>query len=834
MGDFHVNPIASLYLGVRDLHRPEMVMLALAAATLLVGSAMVLAFSHARGEGIAMRCARAGFTGLSLAAGGWAAHAMVLLPGRSPANITAWIPSATLGLAVVGLLLSFAACRFRTAMDRSDLQFSILVKNTSDYAICMLDRDGRISQWNAGVQALTGYREQDVIGMPIARLFTVKDSSGGLPDRILNRARQTGICKGFWVCRRYDGTEFWAESTLEKVCDAKGKHLGFSLITHDVTKIKETQQFASEASARLDTALENMHEGLCLFDADERIVLCNRRFREFWQLEEADTLPGTPLGRLIVAGFMNPDGTDKAAEHLWAFRQMRDEALFEGTSHPLAAQLGKHRVVSIANRGLPDGGWVTTCTDITEQRRSEAKIEHMALHDPLTGLPNRIRYARRLDTELEQAAEAGLRVAVISIDIDRFKEINDAHGHAFGDGLLQVMANRLSASCRDGELVARLGGDEFAAAKSYADRAELDDFIARLRSELIAPVKIGEQTVSVAVGIGIANFPDDGKKRETLLNNADLARRRAKASVGQTVCFFEAGMDETARKRRELAMDLRLAEERGEFELHYQPQVSLKTGELSGYEALLRWRHPRLGLVPPSEFIPLAEQTGDIIAIGEWVLRQACLEARNWPSPQKVAVNLSPVQFLQPGLVDRVRAILVECGHSPRQLELEITETAIITDKLRALHCLRQFKAMGVKIALDDFGTGYSSLDTLHSFPFDKIKIDKSFLSRSENNPQALAIIRTVLALGSSLQIPVLAEGVENESQLRMLECEGCDEAQGFYFGWPAPAPGLDAHEAAILLPKRGTAGMPAGTIDAFAPALPAIARTDQATAKKM
>jgi EAL domain-containing protein (putative c-di-GMP-specific phosphodiesterase class I) len=271
---------------------------------------------------------------------------------------------------------------------------------------------------------------------------------------------------------------------------------------------------------------------------------------------------------------------------------------------------------------------------------------------------------------------------------------------------------------------------------------------------------------------------------------------RAKSSVGESICFFEPAMDESARQRRHLAADLRRAVERNEFTLLYQPQVSIQTGDVTGHEALLRWNHPVRGLISPDEFIPIAEETGAILEIGEWVLREACREARHWPAEQKVAVNISPVQFVQQGLVDRVRAVLVETGLSPSRLELEITETAIMTDKMGALHSLRQFKAMGVSIAIDDFGTGYSSLDTLHSFPFDKIKIDKSFLLRAESSPQARAIIRAVLALGRSLEIPVLAEGVENERQLAVLRHEGCDEAQGYYFGRPAPAPSLRLQNA--------------------------------------
>ncbi|WP_255406133.1 EAL domain-containing protein [Novosphingobium sp. CF614] len=733
-----------------------------------------------------------GMTALELVPGRTMARGLVISPG----NLAAWIGVVKLGLFSTGLLVLLANRQTRAALERSERQFSILVKNTSDYAICMLDREGRISQWNAGARQLTGYEAGQVIGMSMACLFTVEDRAEGLPAQALDTAAIKGICKGLWICRRRDGTHFWADSTMEKVCDEQGVHTGFSLITHDVTQIREAQTLVAETSQRLDTALENMHEGLCLFDDDDRVVLCNWRFRELWNLDASNCAPGTALGQLIVAGFMNPDGPACADGHLRQFRHILDNTLAEQNSAPVVVELGENRVVSIANSPLPEGGWVTTCTDITEQRRSEAKIEYMALHDSLTGLPNRTGYYRRLDHEIEQAAQHGAQVAVIAIDLDRFKEINDTYGHAAGDGVLQTIAERLMASNREGEAIARLGGDEFAAAKSFSDQRELREFILRVQKCIVSPMEDGGQRLSVGASLGIALYPQDAATREALLNNADLAMYRAKSTVGQTVCFFEPSMDESARARRQLANDLRHAISRGELRLLYQPQRSLKTGALSGYEALLRWHHAKRGVVPPDEFIPLAEETGEIFTIGEWVLQQACMEARRWPVEQKVAVNLSPVQFLQPGLVERVRAILIETGLSPRRLELEITETAIITDKLRALHCLRQIKAMGVSVAIDDFGTGYSSLDTLHSFPFDKIKIDKSFLSQAESSGQARAIIRAVLALGKSLDIPVLAEGVETESQLLVLQSEGCDEAQGYYFGRPAAAPSLDMDNA--------------------------------------
>ncbi|MCJ2189039.1 bifunctional diguanylate cyclase/phosphodiesterase [Novosphingobium beihaiensis] len=731
--------------------------------------------------------------------------ALEIVPGRplrhamaiSPTSLAFWIGLVTMGLFILGLLVALSNYRTQAALAQSERQLSALARNTSDYAICMLDLEGRISQWNTGAERLTGYPEEEAIGMPIARLFSKADQAEGVPAANMKMAAETGSCHGQWRSTRRDGSEFWVDITVDKVCDSAGRHIGYSSITHDITPIRQAQELAAQTSRQLDMALENMHEGLCLFDAREQLVLCNRRFCELWNLGETVTAPGTPLKDLITAGFMNPHGPDRASEHLWEFRHIIDEALAEERVTPVVVELGSGQVVSIANSPLAEGGWVTTCTDITEQRRSEAQIEHMALHDPLTGLPNRTRYYRRIDHAIETAAQDGTQVAAVAIDLDRFKEINDTYGHEVGDEILRVIGERLASGTGDGEVIARLGGDEFAAAKSFTGMAELDAFIARINEAIGAPIVAAGHKLDVNASLGVALYPRNSSCRETLLNNADLALFRTKSSIGHTVCFFEPDMDENARARRQLAADLRHAVPNGELRLLYQPQRSLMTGRVSGYEALVRWHHPKRGPISPNDFIPLAEETGDIFAIGEWVLREACLEARNWDTPLKVAVNLSPVQFLQQELIERFRAILVETGLSPSRLELEITETAIITDKLRALHCLRQFKAMGVSVAIDDFGTGHSSLDTLHSFPFDKIKIDKSFLQRAETSPQALAIIRTVLSLGRSLSVPVLAEGVENENQLRMLESEGCDEAQGYYFGRPGPAPSLDLPLAA-------------------------------------
>ncbi|OJX80518.1 bifunctional diguanylate cyclase/phosphodiesterase [Mesorhizobium sp. 65-26] len=433
-------------------------------------------------------------------------------------------------------------------------------------------------------------------------------------------------------------------------------------------------------------------------------------------------------------------------------------------------------------------GFASYMIDERGRMESYERLQHLALNDALTGLANRVSFNDRLDHEIERTREEeGTMTAVIVIDLDRFKEINDLRGHAAGDQALKIVARRLTRLATDGEFVARLGGDEFAAIKRFKDQNDLLGLVSRLEKSLFESLRLDDFEIAAGASIGVAVYPRDGADRERLVSNADLAMYRAKNDVTRAVCFYESAMDETARARRALATDLRLAVERGELSLHYQVQTSVATGTVCGYEALLRWTHPQRGMIPPAVFIPVAEENGSILAIGEWVLRTACQQAASWDNDHKIAVNLSPVQFAHADLAKLIHQILVETGLSPRRLELELTESTIVADKVRTLHVLRQIKALGVTIAIDDFGTGYSSLDTLRSFPFDKIKLDRSFMADVERSPQAKAIIRAVLTLGRSLEIPVLAEGVETHVQLSILQVEGCNEAQGFFLGRPKP-----------------------------------------------
>jgi diguanylate cyclase (GGDEF)-like protein/PAS domain S-box-containing protein len=435
------------------------------------------------------------------------------------------------------------------------------------------------------------------------------------------------------------------------------------------------------------------------------------------------------------------------------------------------------------------GNEVYAIRDLTERRRNEAKITHMAHHDALTDLPNRILLAERLDQALIRSAKEGA-VAVLCIDLDRFKEINDALGHTVGDGLLKAVAGRLRSCVRTTDTVARMGGDEFVILQiADLEAVETTALATRVIESLGAPFTINEQQMVVGASVGIALAPADGTQPEQLLKNADIALYRAKNEGRGTYRFFEKGMDVRMQARRALEMDLRKALVNGEFQLHYQPIHDLAKNELCGFEALLRWQHPERGMVSPAEIIPLAEETGFIVPIGEWVLRQACADAAKWPAHLKIAVNLSSKQFKSRDLVQTVVNAIVAAGLSPGRLELEITETVLLADTAATLETLRRLQNFGVRIALDDFGTGYSSLSYLRSFPFDKIKIDQSFIKGlSDGSEEGVAIVRAVTQMGLSLGMSTTAEGVETAAQLDIVRAEGCREVQGYLFSAPKPA----------------------------------------------
>ena len=443
-------------------------------------------------------------------------------------------------------------------------------------------------------------------------------------------------------------------------------------------------------------------------------------------------------------------------------------------------------------------GYLVAVVDITERRKAEARIAHMAHHDGLTNLPNREYFQERLKQSLDQAG--GKRVGVLCIDLDLFKTVNDSFGHPVGDRLLKQVAERLATAIRGANLAARLGGDEFAVILAADVSPNEASACASLLIEMLsAPYDIDGRELVIGASVGIALSPGDGATSEELMRNADMALYRAKSDGGGVHHFFEKEMDLQAQRRRDMELDLRRAFANGEFELHYQPLVSIASDRISGFESLLRWRHPDKGMISPAEFIPVAEDIGLITQLGEWVLREACSEAVKWPRDIKVAVNLSPAQFRSRNLVQVVISALAQSGLSPKRLELEITESIFLAETDANLATLHQLRELGVGISMDDFGTGYSSLSYLRGFPFDKIKIDRSFVKDLAQRPDCVAIVRAISGLGRSLNITTTAEGVETKDQLDWLRAEGCNEVQGFLFSAARPA-----GEIAQLLVKFG------------------------------
>jgi diguanylate cyclase (GGDEF)-like protein len=429
---------------------------------------------------------------------------------------------------------------------------------------------------------------------------------------------------------------------------------------------------------------------------------------------------------------------------------------------------------------------ISVIRDVTERKRDEQRLAHMAHHDPLTELPNRAAFNECLAATLELAAKSGDSFAVLCTDLDRFKAVNDVFGPAIGDTLLREVAARLETAAQ-GALIARLGGDEFAIITPTAPQPAAAEALAgRLSAVLDTDIDIDGHALRIGLTVGISIFPQDGGDAATLVANAGAALFRAKSEARGSIRFFEMSMDKGLREKHALQQDLRTAIAHDEIDLHYQPQA-LISGEITGFEALVRWHHPRRGLISPATFIPLAEESGMIMPIGEWILQTACREAASWPRPLNVSINLSPVQLQHGNLPKLVHEILLETGLAPGRLELEITEGVLIGDFARTVSILRRLKNLGVRIAMDDFGTGYSSLSYLQSFPFDKIKIDRSFIANLSHSQQAAAIIRSVIALGRGLDLPVVAEGVETEEQLKFLSDEHCDEIQGFLVGRPKP-----------------------------------------------
>ena len=674
-----------------------------------------------------------------------------------------------------------------TEVRHRETSFRFLFEN-NPVAMWLYDFDSlRILAVNAAAVAQYGYSREQFLTMTVLDVRPADER-----DKLLRFLHATG--------GEHDGEHVGRHQKADGSIIDVGIHArpinyegrrAFLVAIHDITDRKRAEEQLRATQKFLDTVIENVPVPIMVKDvrhdaqdaAEFRYTLVNRAFEELFGISRTQV-----IGKTVAEFYPKEHANFVVAANNDALRSEHPVVL---SDHAVRTPGNDVRIATATSVAVRDDQQrpqylVTVLQDVTERKRTEQRIARIAHYDNLTDLPNRTTFNDALDAALDQAARTGQPFALLTLDLDGFKEANDTHGHAVGDALLVEIARRLQTAA-GGAFVARIGGDEFALIDADTGQPEaaavlVDRVLQALREE----IEIDGRAIPVGATVGGAIYPKDGGNAKTLIVNADVALYRAKAEARGSLLFYDAGMGEEMREHRAIQDDLRSAIERNELLLHYQPQKKMSGGTI-GFEALVRWNSGKRGLVPPGLFIPIAEETGLIVAIGEWVLREACREAATWPRPLTVAVNVSPIQFRNDDLPRLVHEILLETGLPPNRLELEITEGVLIEDYSRAMASLAQLKALGVHIALDDFGTGYSSLSYLHAFRFDKIKIDRAFIGDLEHNQHSIAIVRAVIDLGHSLDIPILAEGVETAEQHALLFRKGCDEVQGYFIGYPRP-----------------------------------------------
>jgi len=655
--------------------------------------------------------------------------------------------------------------------------------NNMIQGLCMFDAQNRLMVWNERYRAMYNIDPRRIWrGCTVQDLLGARIAAGTFP---LNPERyEAQLSAALKQVRPFTLNIELKDGRVIAVVNQPIKGGGWVATHEDITERKRAERDLEQTRSFLDMIIENVPSPIIVKDVPNlRYLLVNRAAEKYLGSDRAAMLGKTAAEVMPKVSAQWIEGEDQKLIESGQILFLDEHAVTtpgNGTRIVTAT-----RLPVMGSDGKPQY-LISLIRDITEHKRHEQRIVHMAHHDSLTELPNRTAFNECIGATLELAARLGESFAVLCIDLDRFKAVNDVFGHSTGDALLREAAFRMETACQ-GAFLARIGGDEFTVITPTGPQPAAAAALAeRLTAAFDCDIDIDGHPLRLGMTIGVGIYPQDGADATTLVTNADAALSRAKSEARGSIRFFELSMDQQLREKRALQQDLRSAVMRDELALHYQPQAHI-AGDITGFEALVRWHHPRYGLVPPATFIPLAEESGIIMALGEWVLRSACREAASWPCKLSIAINLSPVQFQHGDLPSLVHQILLETGLPPARLELEITEGVLIGDFTRAVAILRRLKNLGVRIAMDDFGTGYSSLSYLQSFPFDKIKIDQSFIANLGHSQQAAAIVRAVIALGRGLDLPVVAEGVETEAQLKFLAGESCNEIQGYFIGRPLP-----------------------------------------------
>ncbi|MDR5817311.1 EAL domain-containing protein [Caballeronia sp. LZ033] len=659
--------------------------------------------------------------------------------------------------------------------------FRLLIEGVTDYAIYMLDANGIVSNWNAGAQRAKGYKASEIVGKHFSCFYDPRDQEQGLPQHGLDTARAHGKFEALGWRFRKDGTKFWAHVLIQPIYDDRGDLFGFAKITRDCTEQRETSLALEETTRNLDLALENMLQGLCLFNRRGRLVLCNDQFARILSIP-ADSLPAGISLRTVLRRICDrkTGARDDAVNAVDELRRKLLRGSAPGTEQTTIEFQHLGRSIGVVTRLLSHGGWVSTIEDVTERRAAERRISHLAHHDHLTDLPNRVSFKERLE-HLVDAVTPEHPFALLYLDLDRFKVVNDTLGHHAGDELLKAVSQRLGSLLRASDQLARLSGDEFTILQTWArtpdDAAALAQ---RCIDALVTPFEIVGNEVTVGVSIGIVCCTVGSVDADNVLQQADLALYKAKREGRNCFRIYERGMNDPLRLRNELEDDLRRTLRADELEVHYQPIVDARSGRTTACEALLRWHHPKRGLISPAEFIPIAEERGLMPEIGAWVMQRACRDAAKWPAHVRLSINVSPAQLLYEDFTRVLLRSLNTAGLQAHRLEIEITETALLETSGTPHRILNEIRTLGVGVAMDDFGTGYSSLSILQSFPFTRVKIDRGFVNGLGRNPKSAAIVRAISELCRSLGLPITAEGVETAEQRQALLGEHCDELQGF------------------------------------------------------